>query len=159
MENLYHTDYYRWVKQQKEHLKNREFDRLDLDNLIEEVEDMGKSEPRTIKSHTTNLLLHLLKYDYQTRVINPVLPEPYNCRDWLGSMDRARSGVRDVLSENPSLNQRAPDLLTESYPEAKRLAIKEMNRYVQPHQMLDESSYPAECPWSFEQIMKEDWLP
>ena len=39
------------------------------------------------------------------------------------------------------------------------MAIKEMNRYVQKHQKLNSNSFPAECPWTYDQIVVEDWLP
>ena len=158
MENLYETDYYRWVQQQKEFLVNRQFDRLDVDHLIEEVDDMG-SELDTLESRLTTLILHLLKYQYQTRVLNPVMPEPYNCREWVGTVNRTRLAINKLLRRRPHLKAKQGELLAESYQDGKTLAVKAMNYYVQPHQKLDHSSFPDACPWTIEQIMDDDWLP
>ncbi len=157
--NLYETDYYQWTRQQSELIRQRRFDELDLNNLAEEVADMGKSEPRSLTSELKTILLHLLKYDYQTRKINPGLPEPYDCRDWLDSIGRARDDARDILADNPSLKQKQDKLTVTAYKRAKTLAIKEMNRYLLPQQQLTSRSFPKVCPWSFEQIIDDDWLP
>ncbi|MGI9283385.1 MAG: DUF29 domain-containing protein [Endozoicomonas sp.] len=158
MKDLYETDYYRWVEQQKEYLTNRQFDQLDVDNLIGEIDDMG-SELDTLESRLTTLLLHLLKYDYQVRVLNPILPEPYNCRDWMATIDRTKIAIRKLLKKRPHLKSMLNMSMDEAYPDGKLLAIKEMNRYVMKHQQLDEHSFPEMCPWTFDQIMEEDWLP
>ncbi|WP_422136287.1 DUF29 domain-containing protein [Endozoicomonas sp. ALD040] len=158
MKNLYETDYYRWVEQQKEYLTNRQFDQLDIDNLIGEIDDMS-SELDTLESRLTTLLLHLLKYDYQIRVLNPVLPEPYNCRDWKGTINRTRLAINKLIKRRPHLQSEVKSLFDEAYVDGKVLAIKAMNDYVQPHQQLNEHSFPEICPWTFDQIMEEDWLP
>jgi len=156
---LYDTDFYSWTQQQAELIRQRRFDELDLDNLAGEVADMGRSEPRSLTSELKTILLHLLKYDYQTRKINPGLPEPYDCRNWLDSIGRARDDARDILADNPSLKQKQEQLTVTAYKRAKALAVKEMNRYLLPQHQLTSRSFPKSCPWTFDQIMQEDWLP
>lgn len=155
---LYKTDFYRWKEQQKQYLINRQFDCLDLQRVIEEFDDMG-NELDSLESRLTTLLLHLLKYQYQTQVINPVLPEPYNCRNWKGTIREQRAQLVRLVQKRPHLQTLLPDTLPDAYSEGKKLAIKAMNDYVQPHQQLNENSYPGACPWSLNQIMEEDWLP
>ncbi|WP_422409790.1 MULTISPECIES: DUF29 domain-containing protein [unclassified Endozoicomonas] len=157
--HLYEFDYYQWVQQQKKLLENRQFDRLDLDNLIEEVEGMGKSEPRSLESHLVVLLQHLLKYQYQTYILNPQMPEPKVFRSWFGSIRNARDDAGKVLLANPSLRPRLDGLFVSAYKEGKKRAIREMNDYLPKQKWLTEDSYPECCPWSFEEIMTEDWLP
>ena len=160
MENLYESDYQRWIQQQKELLAKRQFDQLDLDNLIEEVEDMGKHEPRSLESHLVILLLHLLKYQYQTYVINPSLYEPKEFKSWYESMDHARTEIEDLIAASPSLKSMVDLHIERAYPKARNQAVKQMNRYIQhDHLKLSANSYPEECPWSFDQIMVDDWLP
>ncbi|MGI9283432.1 MAG: DUF29 domain-containing protein [Endozoicomonas sp.] len=160
MDNLYNTDYSLWVQQQKEYLKNRQFDRLDLENLIEEVEDMGKHEPRSMESHLVILLIHLLKYQYQTYVINPNLYESVEFRSWYESMDNARRELRKLLRGSPSLKAKVSNIMLDAYQDAKAEAVKQMNRYIkQEHLKLTGSSFPVDCPWTFDEIMEEDWLP
>ena len=97
MENLYKSDYHGWIKQQRELLKNGEYHKLDTPNLLEAMQlEMGNNR-HTLESHLTILLLHLLKYQHQTQIINPVLPEPYNCRDWFISIDRSRMDIKSLL--------------------------------------------------------------
>ena len=156
--NLYETDYYLWLEQQKKHLRNRQYDRLDLDNLIEEVEDMG-NELDTLESRFTTLILHLLKYHYQTQVLNPVLPEPYNCREWLATIDRTRLAINKLIKKKPHLKSVIESCVSEAYPDARMLAVKEMNRYVMKHQRLTQDSFPAQCPWLLDRLIEENWLP
>ncbi|WP_257275718.1 MULTISPECIES: DUF29 domain-containing protein [unclassified Endozoicomonas] len=157
--NQYDTDYFGWVQQQKKLLENRQFDELDLDNLIEEVEGMGKSEPRSLESHLVVLLQHLLKYQYQTYILNPHMPEPKVFRSWFGRIRNARDDAGKVLLANPSLKSRLDELYVSAYREGKKRAIREMNDYLPKQNWLTDDSYPESCPWSFEEIMTEEWLP
>lgn len=100
MENLYNTDFYGWTKQQARLLKTGRFNELDLDNLVEEVKDMGKHEPRSLTNHLKQLLMHLLKWQFQ--------PERQS-RSWRDSIILQRDDARLVLDENPSLRPRVPE--------------------------------------------------
>ena len=62
--NLYEKDYYFWLEKTINLLENNQFSDLDLDNLIEEISDMGKSQRQSLKSYLTRLLEHLLKLVY-----------------------------------------------------------------------------------------------
>ncbi|UYM18468.1 DUF29 domain-containing protein [Endozoicomonas euniceicola] len=158
MDNLYDTDFYRWKEQQKQHLIHKRFDQLDLERVIEEFDDMG-SELDALQSRLTTLLLHLLKYSYQINVINPVLPEPYNCRNWKGTIREQRKQLHRLMKNRPHLKHKVPEVFEDSYQDGKELAIEAMNDYVQPHQRLNNASFPENCPWGFETIMKSGWLP
>ena len=61
----YHQDYYGWTQEQANLIKAGKFSDLDIENLIEEIEDMGKTERREVTSRMTIVLLHLLKWTYQ----------------------------------------------------------------------------------------------
>ncbi|MFK0571737.1 DUF29 domain-containing protein [Endozoicomonas sp.] len=156
--NLYETDRYQWIEQQKQKFRNGQYDQLDIENLFGEIESMG-NELGTLEHRLTTLILHLLKYDYQTKVLNPVQAEPYDCRDWLGTIDRTRLAIQKLVKKNPHIKPQIEEQLSEAYPDAKTLAIEAMNRYVQTHQRLNSSSFPKTCPWSYEQIMEGNWLP
>lgn len=62
--NLYDTDYNLWVMETVDQLKNKNFDAIDLENLIEEVSDLSRREKKKLKSLLRNLLEHLLKLKY-----------------------------------------------------------------------------------------------
>ncbi len=61
----YHQDYYGWTQEQANLIKTGKFSDLDIENLIEEIEDMGKTERREVTSRMAIVLLHLLKWTYQ----------------------------------------------------------------------------------------------
>jgi hypothetical protein len=63
--SLYETDFLRWIETTVTQLQQREFAKVDWENLIEEMESMGRSERRRILSNTVILFLHLLKWQYQ----------------------------------------------------------------------------------------------
>lgn len=48
--NLYDHDYLLWTEEVVNKLRTKDFDRLDIDNLIEEVESLGRSEKRELRS-------------------------------------------------------------------------------------------------------------
>ena len=60
-ETLYETDFLLWTEETVAKLKARDFDHVDLENLIEEIESLGKSDKKEIKSRLTTLLAHLLR--------------------------------------------------------------------------------------------------
>ena len=55
---LYEQDYYLWIEKTISLLENRQFSELDLENLIDEISSMGKSEKRSLESYLTRLLEH-----------------------------------------------------------------------------------------------------
>lgn len=65
LSDLYDRDYYLWLKTTSQLLRDRQLERIDLEHLAEELEDMGKRQKRAIESNLEILLMHLLKYQYQ----------------------------------------------------------------------------------------------
>ena len=62
--DLYERDYYTWIQEQVRALREHRVEDLDWPNLAEEIEDLGKSEKRALKTRITKLLEHLLKMAY-----------------------------------------------------------------------------------------------
>ena len=87
----YQTDFYNWTQQQAALLKARKFDELDFDNLIEEIESMGASERKELDSRLIELLLHLLKWQYQPK---------RKGSSWEVSIAKQRDGIEKVLLKN-----------------------------------------------------------
>ncbi len=63
--NLYDTDFYLWIETTTKQLREKQFNQLDLANLIQEIEEMGKQAKHCLKSNLIVVLMHLLKYKYQ----------------------------------------------------------------------------------------------
>lgn len=65
MKTSYEADVVAWANEQAALLRAGRFDQLDLANIAEEIEDVGKSEKRELASRISVLLAHLLKWKYQ----------------------------------------------------------------------------------------------
>ncbi|MBW4539446.1 MAG: DUF29 domain-containing protein [Myxacorys chilensis ATA2-1-KO14] len=141
MNETYLADFNLWIDQTAQLLRERRWHELDMTHLIEEVEDLGKSERRGIASQLTRLLLHLLKWQYQ----------PQRRSDsWLDSITDARTQIELAIADSPSLKNYPTDQLEESYQRARRKAAK---------QTSIESGFPEACPYPLELVLDEDWLP
>ena len=62
--SLYDTDYNQWTQDTIQQIQNRDFESIDWDSLIEELEIMGKNDKRALISLLTRVLEHLLKLSY-----------------------------------------------------------------------------------------------
>jgi len=139
---LYDTDLYTWATTNAELLRQGKYQQLDVAHLIEEIEDMGKNDQRSLASHLRNLLMHLLKWEYQASI---------RSRSWQSSVINARLEIERLLKDSPSLRGWLLQLLEAQYHAAKRLASVET--------LLPIQAFPIACPYSLEQILSEDWLP
>ena len=105
----YEEDYVAWAERQAAHLRAGRVDALDLPNLAEELEDMGRSERRELDSRLEILIAHLLKKELQ--------PEAYT-RSWDATINEQRRALRRLLESSPSLTTRLADRMRAIYPDA-----------------------------------------
>ncbi|WP_448215427.1 DUF29 domain-containing protein [Endozoicomonas sp. 2B-B] len=159
MNSLYNTDYHQWLSQQVTLLKTQNFNQLDLENLIEDLELSLKQDLRELENRLTTLVSHLLKFDYQTSLLKDSTAVDRVLKGWMEMIDRSRNRINKLIGKNPCLKAQVERVLKEAYTDAKKEAIKAMNLYVNANQKLDNNSFPDECPWSYKQIMTEDWYP
>ncbi len=93
----YEADYNQWIQETVESLRNRNFSQVDWENLIEEIESMGKSEKRALLSLFTRLLEHLLKLAYWKS-------EKERTRNhWAAEVVNFRAQIQEILEDSPSL--------------------------------------------------------
>lgn len=140
--NLYETDYLAWIEKTAEQLKQRDFSSVDWENLIEEIEDMGRSERRSLESNFVVILLHLLKWQYQ--------PDRRS-GSWRGSITEHRRRIREALEDSPSLHSHLKKSLSKCHTDAARIASDETGIATQ--------ALPIDCPSSLPQILDADFLP
>lgn len=140
--NLYEQDYYRWIEQTALSLRKQAFDQLDLENLIEEIEDMGRSEKRALESNLRVVLWHLLKWKYQPQ---------QRCGSWRGSITEHRIRIRKALQDSPSLKNYLPEVFSETYQDAIKIASQETG--------LESETFPTLCEWTLQNVLDEVWLP
>ncbi|NEO66566.1 MAG: DUF29 domain-containing protein [Moorea sp. SIO4G2] len=142
MEKAYTKDFNSWTQQTAQLLREGRWQEIDLENLIEEVEDFGKSERRGITSQLIRLLLHLLKWQYQIQ---------RRSDSWLDSITDARTQIELAIEDSPSLRSYPAQQLEQSYQRARRQAAQQTGMPV--------SVFPEACPYSIELTLDQDWLP
>ena len=94
MSIAYDKDFYGWVNEQAELLRTGALNQLDIENLIEEVESMGRSELSALRNRLKILIAHLLKWKYQPT---------YQGRSWALTIKGQRNDLKDLLDDSPSL--------------------------------------------------------
>jgi hypothetical protein len=140
--HLYERDYYLWLIKTAKLLKEGKISKVDLPNLAEEIEDMGRSEKRAIESNLEIVLMHLLKYKYQ--------PEKRSS-SWQYTLFEHRKRLRKAFKESPSLKKYFDRVFKECYQDAKKMAAIETG--------LDLDTFPAECPFTSKETLDEEYLP
>jgi hypothetical protein len=142
MKNTYLFDFNTWLAETSQLIRDRRWQEIDVEHLVEELESLGKSEKRAISSQLTRLLLHLLKWDYQSQ---------RRSDSWLDSITDARTQIELAIEDSPSLSTYPAQQLPQSYSRARRQAAQQTG--------LDISVFPEECPYSLELVLSEDWSP
>jgi hypothetical protein len=141
---LYEQDFYAWTQEQAALLRQGAVHALDLANLAEEIESLGISQKHALASHLRNLVMHLLKWQYQPS-------GRLTGQSWQSSIINARDEIATLLEDVPSLQPQVAALLTRRYPAARRLAQSETD--------LPLATFPATCPWTPEQVLEADFWP
>ncbi len=136
--SAYDTDFYKWVFHQAQLLKNEEYSKLDLQNVIEELESLGNSYRTSIRSYLIRLIMHRLKILCQ--------PEKHT-KSWDRSIVDSQVKIESILIGNPSLRRELKDILDSSYHLAVRRAAVDTG--------LDKKSFPAECPWTIKELLND----
>lgn len=142
METLYDQDFYRWTQESAQLLREGRFAELDIDNLVEEVESMGRSEKRGFVSRLAVLMAHLLKWQYQPG---------RRTRSRLLTIRAQRLKVASILKDNPSFKHLLHEMIDEAYQETILSAMNETG--------LDEEVFPSSYPYTFDQMMDKAFLP
>jgi hypothetical protein len=116
LSQLYEQDYVLWLRRTADLLQARSLLALDVVNLLEEIEEIGRREKRALYSNLKILLLHLLKVTYQPDKQSP---------SWQASIVEHRQRLRRTLQESPSLRAYLVEVFDECYQDARELAAAE----------------------------------
>lgn len=116
LNSLYDRDYSLWLETTATLLRSKDFAGLDLENLIEEIEAMGRSEKRELYNRLIVLLLHLLKWDYQPS---------HRSNSWLSTINKQRRQIIKLLEDSPSLKNYLQEHFGECYQIARKDASSE----------------------------------
>ncbi|CAD5938850.1 hypothetical protein PCC9214_01785 [Planktothrix tepida] len=140
--SLYEEDYHLWLMNTIHQLQQGKLAEVDMVNLIEELEAMVRSEKKAIRSNLRILLIHLLKYKYQSEK---------RTNSWLFTIREHRKRLRDDFKNSPSLKRYFLDVFEECYQDARELTADETG--------LTVDTFPVESPFSQEDTLNPDYLP
>ena len=138
----YDHDYHAWLTRQADLLAERRFDDLDLDNLIDEIQALARSEKREIENRLGVLLVHLLKWRHQPA---------QRSGGWASTIIEQRARLLKRLQESPSLRGYPAEVLDEEYAIAREKAAAETE--------LRAATFPKTCPYTIDQVLDPDFLP
>jgi len=143
-EASYEKDVILWAEEQARALRERDFGRLDIEHLADEIEDVGKSEKRELANRMAVLLAHLLKWRAQPEKRSP---------SWRNTINHQRKRIALLIKGTPSLKAvlRDPDWREEMWLGALAEAAKETG--------LDETAFPEASPWDVEATLDADFWP
>lgn len=142
--SLYDADFYAWTQQQAALLREGKVHELDLANLAEEIESLGKRDRRELGSRLEILVMHLLKWCYQPK-------RRQRGHSWQRTIWTQRGRIMRLLDQSPGLQPVLPALLRDDYARTRRQTLKETG--------LPETMLPRQCPWTIEQVLDEDFWP
>ena len=145
MSMQYHTDFIAWADETAKLLRQRRFEEIDLDALVEEVEGLAKRDRKAMRSQLQRLLVHLLKWQYLPNDLERTRGT------WGTTITQARNEIADDMEDSPSLRSYPAAVLDRVYQRARREAREQSQ--------LDLSTFPEPCPWPIEYILEDGWLP
>jgi Domain of unknown function DUF29 len=140
--SLYESDFYTWTQEQARLLRERRFDDLDLENLIDEVASVGSSEKREIRSRLKILLTHLLKWKFQPGLRG---------NSWSSTIFEQRGTVMDIIESSPSLRGYVDYAMRLAYVGARVEASQQTGLMI--------GLFPAECPFSVAETLDLNFFP
>jgi hypothetical protein len=142
MNTLYEADFYAWTQEQAKLLRSQQWELVDVENLIEEIETLGRQERRELRNRLTVLLGHLLKWQFQPGK---------RSNSWLATIREQRREVETLLQENLSLKAYLDEAVQLAYQSGVDLAVRETD--------LPYKTFPEACPYSLEQVFDSEFLP
>jgi hypothetical protein len=135
---LYDQDFYAWTQRQAELLRSGRLDELDIENLIEEMESLGRQERQELRNRLGVLLGHLLKWRFQ--------PEA-RAKSWTATIQEQRREIQDILVDNPSLKPYLAEAMARGYQKGLDLVNRETP--------LNPDQLPQSCPFSEAEIFDQ----
>ena len=131
-----------WTVEQARLLRAGEFSEIDVENIAEEIESMGRSDRREIHSRLVVLLMHLLKWQYQKRA---------RSRSWSSTILTQRREIEQLLAESPSLRPSFIQMFPKAYADARQQAALETGLRI--------GTFPETCAFTPEEALTREFLP
>jgi hypothetical protein len=141
-QTLYHTDFLAWLNQTTQQLRNQNYNTIDWENLLEELDTIARHEKRNLETNLVILLQYLLKWQHQPSK---------RSGSWKSSIREHRRRIRKDLEDSPSLTSYLISTLPEAYSDAREAAADETG--------LELSLFPINCDYTIAQIIDRNFLP
>ncbi len=140
--SLYEADFYQWAIHNAKLLRQGRFTEIDVENVAEEIEDMGRNNKRELASRLALLIMHLLKWQYQPK---------RRSRSWKATINIQRKEIERLLKISPSLKYNIEEVAYEEFITAKRMFEDQTG--------ISQNILPKPCPYIFEQLSDYDFWP
>ena len=142
LKELYTEDESIWIFENVKLIREGKIDEVDWVNIAEELELMGKSQFREVYSRMKELILHLLKWKFQSR---------FRGSSWESSIRKQRGDLGEIFNDSKNLKDYAVENFERAYQDAKKLAATETG--------IERNIFPVNSPFKLEEIMKEEFFP
>ncbi len=136
---LYERDFTAWAFAQAVALRGGDLSQVDLANVIEEIESLGRAQRNAVRSMIALILEHLLKLDHGV--------DRQSERQWQLTVTTQRLNLDRLLRDNPSLRREAAALLHEEYAAARKAALASFDAYEPDRIAAYRAALPVECPY------------
>lgn len=139
---LYDCDFYAWTQEQAALLRSGQWDQLDIPNLVEEIETLGRQERRELVNRLGILVGHLLKWQFQPQ---------QRSKSRIATIIEQRQEIQELIADNPSLKSYLVEAIEKAYQKSVLLVVKETP--------LSLDDLPAQCPYTLDQVMDPNFYP
>jgi hypothetical protein len=139
---LHDQDYYTWTQEQARLLSEGRYDLLDMQNLIEEIYEMGGSVLNAFISHSAIVAAHLMQWQYQVE---------RRGSSWEKTIKAQRARARRILAKNPGIKGQLTELYMDICADAISIAARDMGEFA--------DRLPEECSYTLEQILDDNFWP
>jgi len=142
LSELYKTDFHAWALKAAELVRQQKFNELNIEDLAEELESLGKKERNELASHLVILLAYLLKWQFQPT---------HRSSGWRSRIIEQRKQILRQFKFSPSVKPYLSSAIENAYPDALDIAVDETG--------LPEQLFPTQCPYTIEQILDKTFYP
>ncbi|MCB1159353.1 MAG: DUF29 domain-containing protein [Leptospiraceae bacterium] len=142
LHKLYEEDEHLWYFENAKLIREGKVDFLDFEHIAEVLEDMGKRDYREVFSRMKVLLVHLLKWIFQ---------KEYRSKSWNLTMIEQRDILNFEFQHSQNLEKYGKENFQEIYSKARKQASVETG--------LPIDTFPKEPPFTFNEVLNEDYLP
>lgn len=140
--SLYDQDFYSWAHRQSELLRAGRLGELDVENIAEKIESLGRSEASSLQSSFRLIIVHLLNMQHQPDKLTD---------SWRNTIARERLNAEQIIDDNPGLKPRMQELFLKAHAQARKLAAHET--------MLPVSFFPTAPEFGLDQVRDEHFFP